>query len=350
MSITPTVQPRTRWPLALAIGIAGAIVVGIVVLAFLWPSKTASARNLPVSISGSAASVTALKGTLAEKAPGTFDFVEASDRADAISQIETRETYGAIILADTPTTAPEVLTAPAGSAAATQLLTGVATQLQAHITQTAKAAGITTPLTVTVTPVVPLSAADPAGTGLTAAAFPLTLGGTLGGILISFLVVGPIRRLLALAGFAVSVGLVLAFVLQTWFEYIQGDFLLNAAAFGLSILATSAFIVGCTSLLGSRGIAIGAVLTLFVGNPLSAAAVPWQFLTEPWGAIGQFFVPGASNTLLRTLSYFPNADPSGQWWILASWVALGVALTLTGHYRSKATIKGMPSIGPASGA
>ena len=337
MPATP-VRLHTRWPLAVVIGVVGSLVVGLVVLAFLWPTKTSAAHDLPVGIVGPAAAVTALEDALAENAPDTFDFVEADDRAEAVAQIEQRHTYGAIVLSATPATAPEVLTAPAGSAAATQILTQVGAQLQAQFAQQAAAAGVA-PVAITVTPVVPLSTDDPSGTGLTAASFPLTLGGMIGGILISLIVVGALRRLAALAGFAVSVGLVLTLVLQNWFHFIQGDFWINAVAMGLSILATSAFIVGCTSLLGRAGIAVGAVLTMFVGNPLSGAAAPWQFIPAPWGGIGQFLVPGAANWLIRTLSYFPNADAGQQWWTLSAWVVLGLLLTVAGHFRSRASMR-----------
>jgi hypothetical protein len=76
-----------------------------------------------------------------------------------------------------PGTAPEVLTAPAGSAAATQILNGVATQLQTQLSQQIIAAGgDPSSVQVKVTPVVPLSEDDPTGTGLAAASFPLALG------------------------------------------------------------------------------------------------------------------------------------------------------------------------------
>ena len=42
--------------------------------------------------------------------------------------------------------------------------------------------------------------------------------------------------------------------------------------------------------------------------PLASAATPVEFLLEPWGAVGQWFPPGAGATLLRELSYFPAAD------------------------------------------
>ncbi|MBS1907828.1 MAG: hypothetical protein JST33_14965 [Actinobacteria bacterium] len=336
---TPSLRPHTKWGVAVALGVVGSLLVGLVVLAFLWPSKTSEARNLPVSITGPAATVTALEEALDKAAPGTFDFVEASDRDAAVAQIQKRETYGAIVLA-APPAMPEVLTAPAGSAVATQMLTGVAAQLKAQLVQqVTTAGGDGSKVEVAVTPIVPLADSDPTGSGLASASFPLMFGGMLGGVLVALLVVGAARRLAALAGFAVAAGLVLTVILQTWFEFLPGDFGVNALAMGVSILATSSFVVGCASLLGRAGLGLGAVVTMFFANPISAAAVPWQFLAEPWGAIGQWFVPGATNTLIRSVAYFPDADASRQWWILTGWIVLGAVLTLIGHFRARATMR-----------
>lgn len=337
--------PPTKWSKAAGIGLAASLIVLFVVLAFLWPSKATSAQNLPVSIAGPPATATAFEETVSQQSPGVFDFVDATDRKEAIRQIETREAYGAVILGDGGA-APEVLTAPAAGTAATQMLTGIAAELQARLTQQSTATGgDPTAAKVAVTPVVQLSDSDPAGTGLAAASFPMTMGGLIGGILVSMLVTGAARRLATLAGFGVAAGIGLALVLQTWFEYIQGNFWLNAVAIGLSVLATASLITGCRSLLGTKGIGLGVVITMFIGNPISSAATPWQFLTEPWGQIGQIFVPGASNWLLRSLSYFPDTNLAPQWWTLIAWTAVGTILTLTAHFRYRTAA---PSLAPVS--
>lgn len=328
---TPT--PHTKWPVAVVIGALASLVLAVVVLAFLWPGKTAQAENLPVSISGDQAKVSALQSAMGQS--NTFEFVTAQDRADAVDQIESQQTYGAIVLGS-GTEVPEVLTAPAASPVSAQMLTGVATQLQAQVSQqVAKAGGDPASVKVAVTPVVPFSEHDPNGSGLASASFPMAIGGMIGGVLISLLITGPVRRLVAVASFAIFAGLVIAFIMQTWFQYLQGEFLMNALAMGLTMMATASFIVGCTSLIGRAGIGIGAVLTMFIGNPLSGATMPWQFLAAPWGAIGQHLVPGASGSLIRSQSYFPEASTAGQWWTLGAWVLLGVVLTLIGHFRAK---------------
>jgi hypothetical protein len=240
-----------------------------------------------------------------------------------------------------PPAAPEVLTAPAGSPVATQMLNGVAAGLQAQLAQRiAAAGGDPARVKIAVTPVVPLSSNDPAGIGLATASFPLAMGGMVGGVLIFVLVFGLGQRLVALVGFAAATGLVMALILQTWFQFLQGDFWLNALAIGVSVLATSSLLVGCGALLGPAGIGVGALITMLIGNPISSAAAPWQFLAEPWGALGQLFVPGASNWLVRSLSYFPDADVSAQWGILLGWTALGVLLAVLGEFRRRSSAAG----------
>ena len=106
------------------------------------------------------------------------------------------------------------------------------------------------------------------------------------------------------------------------------------------ITGLAAFVLGLHSLLGQRGIPIGAITLMFIANPISAATQPAQFLVGPWGAIGQWFVPGASATLLRDLSYFPGAESLGFTWAVVSvWALAGIALTIVGgNFRKTHTV------------
>ncbi len=108
-----------------------------------------------------------------------------------------------------------------------------------------------------------------------------------GGLLTCLLIVGATRRLAALAAFAVTAGIILTLIVQSWFQFLQGHFWLNALAIALSIVATSAFVVGCDSLIGRVGMVFGAVFTLLVANPLSAASLPWQFIRAPTAERGR---------------------------------------------------------------
>ncbi|QNE37867.1 hypothetical protein F1C12_21140 [Leifsonia shinshuensis] len=322
---------------------AAAIVV-VILLAFLWPTVTSTVKDLPIAIAGPSAQVSAVEKQLNTAADGAFALTSRSDRQAAVEAIQKRDVYGAIVLGDSP----EVLTASANGAAITQIMNQVASNLQTAANAQAQAAvqqaiaaghapaGTKAPtITVKVTDVVPLASSDSRGLGLAASSFPLVLGGMLGGVLISLLVAGSWRRLGAVALYGVAGGLAVTGILQGWFGILQGDYWLNALAVGLAMFAIAAFVVGMNALFGRVGIAIGAVLTVLVGNPLSAAAQPLQFLVGPWGAVGQWFVPGASVTLLRDLSYFPSADALFPWLVLVGWAAVGVIGMLAGHFRNQ---------------
>jgi hypothetical protein len=128
-------------------------------------------------------------------------------------------------------------------------------------------------------------------------------------------------------------GLALAGILQGLFGALQGSFIVNAAAISLTLLGIGAVITGFVSIIGRPGIAVGPVLFLLVANPIASAAAPTQFLAQPWGAVGQWFPPGAAATLLRDLSYFPNADTLFPWLVLTGWAVAGLSLSVLGHFR-----------------
>ncbi|WP_433675483.1 hypothetical protein [Microbacterium gorillae] len=367
-------DPRFHTPLlrAAGIGVALSVVIGVILLAFAWPSVTASPKDIPVGIVGSGEQLTAIEDQVTDQADGAVKLTEYDDRAAAVAAIERREAYGAIVLSADATTAPEVLIASAANTAVAQLLQGVATQIQAGVdaqirtqveagvaaaqqqaaTQLQQAlaavqagqapqlpaAGAATPftiptVTVTVTDVVPLADTDERGTGLAVAAFPLVLGGLLGGVLLSILIKGAARRLFAVVVYSAAAGLVLAGVLQGWFGALQGSYALNALALSLAVGAISATVTGLYGLLGTPGIPVGAVVMMLFANPLSAATMPVEFLLRPWGAIGQTFPPGAAATLLRDLSYFPDADVSAPWTVLSLWFVGGLLATVVAIFR-----------------
>ncbi|MFF1635117.1 ABC transporter permease [Leifsonia sp. NPDC058248] len=339
---------HTPWRRAVALAIGAAAAVALVLIAFVWPTITSSVKDVPIAVAGTSAQVATVEKALDQAASGAFDVTAVSSRSQAVDRIRTRDVYGAIVLGDKP----EVLTASANGLAVSQILNQIAGQLQtqanaqaAAATQQAIAAGqapagtVPPTITVGVTDVVPLASTDARGLGLTAASFPLVLGGLLGGILISLLVAGVWRRLAAVTTYAVVGGLGIVAIMQGWFGVLQGSYWVNALAVGLAMFATASFIVGMNALIGRAGIAVGSVVTMLVGNPLSSAAQPLQFTVAPWGAVGQWFVPGASSTLVRDLSYFPQADTTFPWLVLAGWSLFGVLAMLLGHFRNQVVVE-----------
>ena len=350
---------RSSWIKVISTSLLASLLVALVILAFTWPTKTMEAKNLPVSIAGPEVTVSQFEQSLKDKGIETFELKQASSREEAEQQIKQRETYGAIIF--TEDAAPEVLTAPAANTAATQMLNGVATQLNAQIQQKALAAKTealtqavqaggeqgaqaaaqleqmkvqaeqASAMEVKTTVVVPLSEGDSSGSGIAISAFPLVIGGILGGSFSALRVNGTWRRFATATLYAVIGGALTALILNVWFGLIPGDFATLWAAFGATYLATAFFIVGVGALSSPLiGLAVGTVITMFIGNPISGASMPSVFLPGVWGQIGQMLVPGASSTLLRSIAYFPEVATSDQWLVLGSWIAFGLLTGVIG--------------------
>lgn len=358
-AVTAAAPERSSWLKVISTSVLASLLVALVVLAFTWPTKTMETKNLPVSIAGPEVTVSQFEQSLKGQGIETFELKQASSREEAEQQIKQRETYGAIIF--TEGAAPEVLTAPAANAAATQMLNGVATQLNAQIQQKALAAKTqaltqaieaggeqgaqaaaqleplkaeaekASAMTVKTTAVVSLSESDSSGSGIAIAAFPLVIGGILGGSFSALRVNGTWRRFATAGLYAVIGGALTALILNVWFGMIPGDFATLWTAFGATYLATASFIVGVSALASPMvGLGVGAVITMFISNPISGASMPSVFLPGAWGAIGQMMVPGASSTLLRSIAYFPEAATSNQWLVLGSWIAFGLLTGVIG--------------------
>lgn len=323
---------QTPWPRSGIIGLALAALVTVIVLAFSWPAVASAPHALPVDLVGSEPAVEQVRQALQSEDSDVFSPAVATDRDAAVRRIERRESYGAIVLGPEP----EVLTSSAASPAVSQLLNGIAGKLQARLSQQAPSTGSPAPV-VASTDIVPLLDTDPRGAGLAAAAFPLVLGGMLGGIVISIAVRGTRRRIVALLVYSAAAGLAVAGVMQGGFQVLAGDYLANAGAFGLSLLSIGAPIVGAVSLVGRAGIAVGPVLFLLIANPIASASTPKEFLPGSWGEIGQWFPPGAGATLIRNLSYFPEASSGLPWLVLLVWAGAGVLLaSCAGTLRARA--------------
>jgi hypothetical protein len=132
---SPSTPSRGATPFGRAIGIGAALslVVGLIVLAFAWPAVTAEPKDLPVAVAGPEASVEQVESRVADQAEGAVALERVDDREAAIAAIERREVYGAIILGDAPTDAPEVLVASAASPVVAQTLRATAAELQQGI-------------------------------------------------------------------------------------------------------------------------------------------------------------------------------------------------------------------------
>jgi hypothetical protein len=282
------------------------VIVAVVLTLFAWPSSRIEPRDLPVGVAGTPAAAETIERRL-ESQGGAFEVHRYTDAADAREAIGDREVYGAFVASPA---GPTVLTSSAASPAVSQLLTHAAAEQDAEVED-----------------VVPATAA---GTGLGSSVLPLVLAGILTGALAALAVTRGHERVgLTIAG-SVLAGLVSALIADTWLGIVEGDWLLNAGAFTLTFLAIAGSVAGLYALFGRGGLAAGAALMIFVGNPFSAAATAPELLPEPVGGLGQLLPPGAGANLLRSTGFFDGAGATEHLAVLGVWALAGLAaLALT---------------------
>lgn len=311
--------PRDTQKLA-ALVLALAATVTLLLLAFGLPAVHAAPHRLPVGLAGPAQAVDQVRAHLPQD--NTFRLSTYPDEAALRAAIDRRDVYGGLVVAPDRQT---MLVASAASATVAQVLT-----------QMAAAIGEQTGRPVAVVDAKPLPAADPRGAGLNAAALPLTMGGILPAAVL--LTVFPRRRWLRVAGaaaFAAVTGLAAAGVLIAVFGTVPDDFWPVSSALALGMAAIALTVLGLESVLGGVGLGLGVAVMILLGTPLSGLMSAPEMLPPGWGTLGQALPPGAAATLLRSCAYF---DGRGAGWsvsTLLGWVALGAALSLAGHARTR---------------
>ncbi|WP_280361177.1 hypothetical protein [Nocardia wallacei] len=293
---------------AVAVGLAAALVQAVMLIAFAWPAANIKPRELPVAVSGPAASMVA--GKLAERDRDAFDITTVADEAAARTAIEQRDAYGAVVTDGGP---PRVLVASAASPAVAQQLTAIAQQMSG-----APAAAVQD--------VVPADPDDPRGTGFGAMVLPLVMAGIAGGVLLSLLVPTAAARSVGVLAFGIAGGLLSMVVVQTWMQLVPGSYLTLAAIAGLVSFAVAGAVAGLATLIGRAGIGLGALLMLLVGNPFSAATSAPELLPQPWGAVGQLLPPGAAATLIRSVAFFDGHGAAAPLIVLLCWAAAAVLM------------------------
>ncbi|WP_245568469.1 ABC transporter permease [Nocardia concava] len=303
--------------LALALGLAAAVIQAVMLIAFAWPAARVAPRELPIAITGPQAA--AVTQQLNAREPGGFDIRTVADESAARDAIASRDVYGAILTDGQP----RVLIASAASPLVAQQLSGFAQQLN----------GIAP---APVQDVVAADPHDPRGAGFGAMVLPLVMSGLAGGVLMSLLVKSVPARGVGLLTFAIAGGLLSMTIVQGWLHLLPGAYLTMAAIAGLVSFAVAGTVAGLASVIGPAGIGIAALTMLLIGNPFSGATSAPELLPKPWGAIGQLLPPGAAATLLRSAAFFGDASIAGPLTVLLCWAAAALVLLGIGILRSPA--------------
>ncbi|KZF15347.1 hypothetical protein [Rhodococcus sp. EPR-134] len=301
-------------------------VIGLMLLAFVLPSVNSGPHELKLGITGPAAAIEQISTSLEASKQGAFDTREFAD-ADALRDaIRNRDVVGGIAV---DANGPHVLIATAGGTPIAQTLTGLANGLP-------EASGAKVP----VEDVVPLTADDPTGAGLTALALPLVFGGIMPAVvLVQLFPRSIVKRVLGAAGVAVVAGFALTAILQFGTNSLDGNYLLTALALTMGMSAISLPILGLESLLGMKGFALGAVTMMFIGNPLSGMATTAAWLPAGWGALGQLLPPGAAGASVRSMAFFDGHGATTPLLVLVCWIAVGIALCVAaGRKKASASV------------
>jgi hypothetical protein len=286
------------------------LVVALVLTLFAWPAAKLGPRDLPVGVAGPA--VAGPIERQLEAREGAFELHRYAGEAAAREAIEEREVYGAFVA--TPQ-GPKVLTASAGSQAVAQ-----------QLTHAADGAG------ATVEDVVP---AGPQATGLASSVLPLVIAGILVGVVGALAASRGLGRAGLVVVGSVLTGLAATALVQGWLDVIGGDWVANAGALSLTVLAIAASLAGLYAVVGKAGLAIGALTMIFVGNPFSGVGSAPELLPEPAGAIGQLLPPGAGGNLLRSTGFFDGAGGAGHLTVLAAWAVAGLAFLLAAELHAR---------------
>lgn len=313
-SATPPRNAASRHLVAVVVLVP--VLAALALWAFAWPAARTAPRDLPLGVAGPAAATAEVERRLTQH-EGAFEIHRYADGAAAREAIADRTVYGAVVV--TPQ-GPELLTASAAGPAVVQLL-------QQAVTRQASAEGAE----VRTVDVVPAPANDPRGAALSASVLPLALAGIGAGAAVTLLGLRGMRAVSALVGAAALIGVTAAALAHSWLGVLTGSWWAEAGVFALATLAVSAAVAGLAALLGPAGVGITAGLVMLFGNPFSGATSAPQMLPEPAGAIGQWLPPGASTTLLRSVSFFDGAAATGPALTLTWWAALGLGAVLLGN-------------------
>jgi hypothetical protein len=302
------------------------LVAAFLLWAFAWPAARIAPHQLPFGVVGSDPAVVRVEQELtAHAGPDGFAVHHYADADAARTAVEHRDVYGALVLPSAGSPAhPEMLTASAASPAVATMLTQLAGQVPG----------------ATVTDVVPLPAADPHGSAFVAGVLPTVIAALGTGVLTFLLGRGRGQRLLLLVLSSAAIGAAAVAVTQGWLGVLTGDAVANIGVVSLTVLAVASAVCGFAVLLGHKGIGIGSLVLMLLGNAWSGAAAAPELLPGVAYWVGRLLPAGAGATALRDSAYFGGHAIGFPMVVLGGWAVFGLGLVaVAGHRFPKAAPK-----------
>jgi hypothetical protein len=311
---------------ATGIIVALIVVLAILAIAFALPAVRSKPHDIPIGAAGPTAASGQVADMLEQHAPGAFAITYYPGEAALRDAIRNRNVYGGISLGPDGRSS---LIATGGSPMVAQMLTQIGNGI-------AQQAG--TPLRTE--DLAPPTANDPRGAGLAASALPITLAGLLPAVaLVLFLKREVWTRFIAAVVFAAGAGITIAALLRYVFVSIDQSIWGVAAGLTLGLLAAGLSMLGLGSLFGRAGLAVGALLALLLGNPLSGLNSAPEMLPSGWGTLGQWLPQGATATLLRSTAFFDGAGATTAIAVLTCWTVAGIGLIVLAAVRQGRSVR-----------
>jgi hypothetical protein len=316
------------------------VVLAIVSIAFALPATHTAPHAVPIGAAGPQAAGSGLgspspdrgvAAILEKQAPGAFAITYYPGEAALRDAIRNRDVYGGIALGPD---GRSLLLATGGSPMVAQLLTQIGNGMGHRAGGAGPATSDTVPLRSE--DLAPPTTDDPRGVGLAASALPITLAGLLPAIALMLVFKREVwTRLTTAVIFAGVAGVTIAALLRYVLGAIEANFWGVAAGLTLGVLATGLAVLGLGSLFGRVGLALGAVLAVLLGNPLSGLNSAPEMLPTGWGQLGQWLPQGANATLLRSTAFFDGAGGALPIVVLTCWSLLGLALIVAAALRQR---------------
>ena len=277
----------------------------LMLLSFVTPLLNSGAKDLPLAVGGPDMVTTKITQGLEAKSPDAFAVTNYSTAEEATEAVRNRE----------------------ASAAGTPYST-ILKQIGEGLSQTGQP--------IHYTDVAPLTAKDPSGSAISMLALPMIFGGMSSAVAFSTVFKKSRRKqIIGAIGVAILGGLIASATLYFGFGAFEANFWPTTAVIMLGIAAISLTVLGLNSLLGFAGIGLGAVLMLFVANPLSGLATGAAWLPSPWGTLGQYLPLGAAGTAIRSSAFFDGAAMGQPVTILVCWIVVGLGLAAAGAWRAR---------------
>ena len=300
------------------------VVLAVVAIAFALPAARSKPHDVPIGAAGPQAASGQVEAILERQAPGAFAVTYYPGEAALRDAILNRDVYGGFSFGQD---GPAVLVATGGSPMVAQMVTQIGNGISQQTGVQLRSEDLAPP-----------TADDSRGVGLAASALPITLAGMLPAIALLLLLKREVwTRFTAAVVFAGMAGVTIAALLRYVFGSIDQNLWGVAAGLALGVLAAGLTMLGLGSLFGRVGLAMGALLALLLGNPLSGLNSAPEMLPSGWGELGQWLPQGATATLLRSTAFFDGAGSITPILILTCWVLAGTALIVFAALRQRAT-------------